>query len=114
MKSAESISSSSSDNDASSSDDDDPPVPVDTPHHTNRQLEFTSPPTEAVLEELAHLVVLASQTELENIALKRTSTRLKKELLEAKQKKTVKRLDNKTSVNQSFKEEITEVVEDFF
>eukprot|EP00978_Attheya_sp_CCMP212_P031929 scaffold122551_cov30-Attheya_sp.AAC.1 len=90
-------------------------VPVDTPHNrTNRQLEFTSLPTEAVPEELPPLFVLASEAELENIALKRTITRLKKELLEAKgQKKAGKRSDNKTSVNQAFKEEITEVVEDF-
>jgi hypothetical protein len=112
MKGAETPSS------PSSSEDDDPPLPTEcTPSTplTNRQLDFDSPPiTEEAKEELTPLVQIASEAELENIRLKRTIARLEKELAEAKQeKKEAKRSDNKNSVNQTFKQEVTELVEGF-
>jgi hypothetical protein len=64
----------------------------------------------------ANLVEVASEAELENTALKRKIARLEKELLEAKggaEKAARRKSNNVTSANKDFKDEITEVVEDF-
>eukprot|EP00978_Attheya_sp_CCMP212_P047202 scaffold421260_cov49-Attheya_sp.AAC.1 len=103
----------------SSSEDDDPPLPTEcTPRTpiTNRQIDFNSPP---LLRKPKKKRADSSCPDSQRGRARKNSAQknhrpARKELSEAKQeKKEAKRSDNKNSVNQTFKQEVTELVEGF-